>query len=181
MADYPDWTSMVNIQGSQITFGFNLQAQEADLTVDIAAQTIESIKINITAQSVGVFLQADWAALHITDKNINGDEGDVAVDGVLHVFYEIPANTTFFACGMAFNIDGYLAADRDKNQIGKLLLGITGPPELIAGFGGNGGGGMTFSKPIAMDSGRYVDLQLSNRANHAVNLHASCWGYEIPD
>lgn len=70
--DYPDWTDMVqlvgtdimlavDIQGAYIMMAVDIQAQYVTLDIDIVAQTVGNININIAAQSAGA-INVDIAA-----------------------------------------------------------------------------------------------------------------------
>lgn len=64
MADYPDYTQLFNlvgsdimvpidIQGSDIMLPIDIQAQYVTLEIDIVAQTVGNIAIDLAAQSIG--------------------------------------------------------------------------------------------------------------------------------
>jgi hypothetical protein len=64
MADYPDWTDLVQIigadimvpidmQGAYIMMPVDIQAQYVTLSIDITAQSVGDITVDIAAQSIG--------------------------------------------------------------------------------------------------------------------------------
>ena len=80
MADYPDWTDLVRIVGTDIMVAIDLQAsyvmmpvdiqaQYVDLTVDIVAQTVGHITVDIAAQSAGD-ITVDITAQTLSNINI---------------------------------------------------------------------------------------------------------------
>ena len=80
MQDYPDWTSLahiigtnimvaIDVQGGYIMLPVDIQAQYITLDIDIVAQTVGNITIDIAAQSVGDIN----VNLHSQTANINVD------------------------------------------------------------------------------------------------------------
>ena len=80
MADYPDWTDLIqitgtdimvpiDIQGAYIMMPVDIQAQYVDLEVDIVAQTVGNVTVDIAAQSMGD-LTVNITAQDIENLNI---------------------------------------------------------------------------------------------------------------
>lgn len=64
--DYPDWTSQVNITGSDVTIDVDIiQQSVGNINVDIAAQSAGDITVDISAQSIGN-IDVNLAASDIT-------------------------------------------------------------------------------------------------------------------
>jgi hypothetical protein len=111
MADYPDWTELVNIvgtdimvaidlQGAYIMMPVDIQAQYLTLEIDIVAQTVGNIAIDLAAQSVGA-ISVDITAQTIAQLDINIDAQNVGV--YLQPDWQVKAGTykNFYATGSA--------------------------------------------------------------------------------
>jgi hypothetical protein len=86
VSDYPDWTDLVHIigtdimvavdvQGAYIMMPVDIQGQYITLDIDIVAQSVGSIAIDIAAQSVGslnVNLAASVVTMDVNIKSITG-------------------------------------------------------------------------------------------------------------
>lgn len=172
MGDYPDWTGMVHIVGNDVTLDVNVKAQEADITVDINAQTIGNLNIDIEAQSIGVYMQPDW----------NTKEGDSKAWSLtatirepgeyVTVTYEVPTGKTLYitdsmCCSYTTN-----ATHADKPHI--VEMNQTGYY-----LGGNGGCHLAFKTPLKINAGSSMTFYAYNRAAHNAFIYASIRGYEI--
>jgi len=94
MGDYPDWTDLVHlvgtdimlavdIQGAYIMMPVDIQAQYVNVEVDIVAQTIGNIGIDLAAQSVGD-ITIDIAAQSIGTLAVGIVASTVTLDITLH-------------------------------------------------------------------------------------------------
>jgi len=170
----------------------NIVAQDlAQIAVDIATQTLSNLSVNITAQdlaelvikiaaqTVGIYLQPEWAATEGIDKNFYGEAANIASKSAGGGAYTVPAGKTLYLVGMTFFLYGAAAADRDLLQIGVGAL-INGTDNIwLATVGGNGGGNITFPKPIVLVGGKLLYYYCYNFSNHLANLGISTWGYEV--
>jgi hypothetical protein len=200
--DYPDWTDLVHIigtdimvavdiqggyimlpidiQGQYITLEMDIVAQTiGNITIDIAAQTIGDLEITINAQAVGIYLMPGWTALQGEDKDL-----DTAIVG-LSAFtssygsYTVTAGKTLYITDVSFSIDANAAADGDKPQHGKIWLENDTDGQSLLWIGGDGGGGMPLSKPIKVASEKVLRIHGFNKANHDLNIYVSVKGFEI--
>lgn len=125
MGDYPDYTQLfqlvgsdimvpIDIQGAYIMLPVDIQAQYATLEISIVAQTVEYLTIDIAAQSIG-FLSINLAASAITlNINITSITGGVTfnigtVTGTVKVNLTASAiildiNIKNITAGVTFNI-----------------------------------------------------------------------------
>jgi len=89
MADYPDYTSLmqiigsdimvpIDIQAAYIMMPIDIQAQYVTLDIDIVAQSVGNIAIDIAAQSAGA-ISVDITAQTIAQLDINIDAQNVGV------------------------------------------------------------------------------------------------------
>jgi len=221
MADYPDWTDLVqiigsdimvpiDIQGSYIMLPVDIQAQYVTLEIDIVAQSVGNIaidiaaqsignlnvniaasavtmnvavsgtaNINITAQTVALANQAEWAAQKGAGVNKTAFGEEVATGGNAYTSHTVATGKTLYICGLSFYIFATAPADGDKNQIGYAYLRNHTDNKELAYIGGNGGGGITFPKPIELVAGKVLRAYVVNWSNHVCDIGVSTWGYEL--
>ena len=91
MSDYPDYTTLlqligtdimvpIDIQGAYIMMPIDIQAQYVTLEMDIVAQTVGNISIDIAAQTIGN-INIDIAASAITlDVNLKSQTANINID-----------------------------------------------------------------------------------------------------
>ena len=170
-------TGTVNMNIKSITAGvtFNIGTIAGTVTVSITG----TANIDITAQSVGIHSEAEWAAS-------KGDSMDFCLVGnnkgtgaTISGSHTVPANKKYYICGISFRVNAYTSADGDKNQMGEVTLQDLNTGKLLLQMGGNGGNAITFPKPILIPGGHKVEWVLWNWANHNCDLGISLWGYEI--
>ena len=214
MGDYPDYTSLMQIIGSDIMVPIDVQAayimmpidiqaqyvtldidivaqsvgniaidiaaQSAGaISVDITAQTIAQLDINIDAQNVGVYLQPEWAAKTGIDKNFLLTASNKTYGQYTEGAYTVTSGKTLYICGASFAIQASAAANADLPQIGYVNLMNYTDTIYLAYIGGNGGGSVTFPKPVSVAGGKSFRYYLQVFANHACEAELSIWGYEI--
>lgn len=187
MADYPDWTDLVHIvgtdimiaidlQGAYIMMPIDIQAQYIDLDINIKSQTVD-ITIDIEAQSVGIYLKADWSALQDEDKDFRATQANVADGASVYAEYTVTTGKTLYLTHIGVLVWGYDAADREKNQICAAHISVAGTYKFEAG--GNGGVVALFSKPIVGEAGQVVHMYGGNYSGHAANIVVTASGYEV--
>ena len=174
----------VNIAASAVQLNVNLAASAITLNVNIAASAVTlnvaitgTANIQITAKTVGVYLQTEWTALKGQDKRIEGSESGLNFNYKVSCPYTVPAGKTLYincftgACLAQTDVDG------DKNQMcwGFLQVGIL----YLVNVGGNGGFVVTFPTPIVVNAGQTIDVYLINKAYHLSDGEVSIIGYEI--
>lgn len=166
MGDYPDWTGLEHIVGTNIMLAVDVQGGYIMLPVDWQSQF------------AGVFLQPDWTALQGTDKNFHcGDTGQ-GYDGAQYAEYDVPAGKTLYICGASFS--SMSERDRDstvavyfKGYLFDFTAGI-----VLAPVGGIGGISVILNKPFVIPAGHNFRLFVINKADINVTLEASAWGWE---
>lgn len=187
--DYPDWTNMVNIigtdimiamdiQGSMIMVPVDIQAQYVDLDINIKAQDV-TIDIDIDAQSVGVYLQADWAALQGTDKTFTCYDYDTPWGGGGLVTYGVPAGKTLFITSANCSVRPKTAEDFDHFFNAMMLVGWQSPETWLATLGGIGGCSASFPKPLVIEGGKTLLVYVYNFANLLASVRGAAYGYEV--
>jgi len=107
MADYPDWTDLVQIVGTDIMVAVDLQAAYIMMPVDIQAQYVD-LTVDIVAQTVG----------HITVDIAAQSAGDITVDITAQTLSNINIQINAQAVGVYLQPDWQVKAGTDKNLVG---------------------------------------------------------------
>ena len=188
MADYPDWSRLVqligsdikvpiDVQGQFITLDINILSTTADIDVNINAAAIE-LDIDITAQHIGVYLVPDWSAKEGDDKTFSvshtgghgtGDKGS----------YNVPAGKTLYLTAFTWYCYAANAADADKPHHSMVYLRDTTAGVNYALHGGDGGGGIALNKPVVIPENHTLQYWATVRANHNCSVAFCVLGYEI--
>ena len=165
--DYPDWTGLAHLIGTNIMLAVDVQGGYIMLPVDWQSQF------------AGVFLQPDWTALQGTDKNFHaGDTGQV-YDGAQYASYPVPEGKTLYITGASFSIMSEASGDYDHFLYFKGYLMDFTAGTVFATVGGIGGGFVSLSKPLAIPSEHDFRLYIINKADITCTLEATAWGYEL--
>ena len=125
----------------------------------------------------GMYSPAEWAAKEGDDKNFRVAGLNKTFAQIATAAYAVPAGKTLYIVGMAINSTAVNAADADNNHhvFGGISEGLTIKSQL----GGNGGAGITFSKPHVIAGGTNFNYSVVSGANHNVNMALTAWGYEL--
>ena len=182
MADYPDWTRLfhlvgtditipINIETSSVTLDVNLVTSAVTLDVNIAAAAV-TLDFNFADQSVAVFDAAKWFAHTATQVFVTG-YATIANNSVGTVIdYTVPASKTFFIVGLAYAAQ--TGANLPNSCQGDLLFGATRAITL----GSRVGTGLPLDTPVRATAGQHVYLQLWQFASGAsIVMWGSVWGY----
>jgi hypothetical protein len=193
----------IDIQGQYITLEIDIVAQTiGNIKMDIAAQTIGNLAINIAAvsvgnlnvnisaqsvtvnmdvkaQSVAVKSQAEWSPQAGQQKYVTGSGLNRASGSGVAADYSVPSGKTLYITHMGYSVNGYAAADRDKQQHARCHLSNYSTGVGLAYIGGDGGNGISFPTPIKIPENQVVRMLVVNMANHNCDIYL-CWGgYEI--
>lgn len=125
----------------------------------------------------GMWGVGDWSAYKGADKNFHTYALNKAPGTSISATYTVPADKTLYITSFTMSCWGNTAADRDLNQIviGELWSGAT----VLVDIGGNGGAGITFSKPFAIAAGVVLTYLVANCSNHNANIDVTAIGYEV--
>jgi len=186
--DYPDFTRLtrivgtniqvpVDIQSTYVQIPVDIQAQYVDLDIKIVAQDV-TIEMDIHAQTVAVNLQADWSAIHGEDKNVYGILGLTSGTSG-SVGYTVTAGKTLYITDVGVAVYAQSEADRDKPQICKLTMYNATTTATEAVLGGNGGCSKGFVKPISVGEGEQMQAHVLNGSGHDIHVAVSFHGYEV--
>lgn len=187
--DYPDWTSMVQITGSDVDLDFNLVASEITVDVNLTASEVTldvnlkaqdvTIDIDIDAQSVGIYLRPDWGVLQGEDKIFQVTPTNRAYGVSLSVGYTVPTGKTFYIVAMTSGMYAFDAANYDHHHWLHTYLYLSGAAVAIGGNVRAGGGQVTFEQPIRVNAGDTATMIAYNRSNFNCFVTICFWGYEI--
>ena len=204
--DYPDWTRLIQLIGSNIMMPIDMQASYIMMPVDIQAQYV-TLDIDIVAQTVGN-IGIDIKAATVGNIGI-----DIKANTLGNLVVDIEAQSVGIYLkpdwevkeghGKAWNMSGtnkatdatitqaYTPSGKDLyiTQVSAMMFGYSDADKdlnqvfelIIAGVyaGGNGGCQFILPNPIKCPDGVEVNMTMYNRANHACNMRLSVRGYEI--
>ena len=126
-----------------------------------------------------LFTVADWAAVEANDKTLGVTSANKGNGTTVQATYTVPAGKTLFITQFGFAVYATNAADADNNQICRGAITNVTTGVVNASMGGNGGGGMSLTKPMVLTEGQQLALSVANESNHNCDLQAVCSGYEI--
>lgn len=156
---------------------------QADIAADRGFATTDvdllAEKIDILTQSVGVYLQPEWAAKEGTDKNLSVRSSTIASHTGIVVNYGVPAGKTLYITQITFYCWGSDAADKEKDQMCWTYIYDNDGLAYRWFMGGNGGGGISLSKPMVFDTGNNINIGIINESGHNVDLGVLACGYEV--
>jgi hypothetical protein len=149
--------------------------------IDITAQTLTELAINVVAQNVGVYLQQAWAAKEGTDKVISAEEetGADPFNSSVSAYYTVPAGKTLYVveASSALLPYGRAAADRDKRR--PCLLYIAYGSTVLLALGGNDGVDHSFQTPAVVPSGSEVAFATFNFTQDHCDTFITARGFEV--
>lgn len=141
MGDYPDYTTLmqiigsdimvpIDVQGAYIMMPVDIQAQYVTLAIDIVAQTVGNIAIDLVAQSIGN-IAIDINAQTIGNINIDIDTQSIGVH--TEAEWEIVAGNSKYLTGETSELAAYL----DTGDYGVIISYSvpSGKTLYIYGFG----------------------------------------------
>lgn len=204
MADYPDWTRLFQLAGTEITIPINIEASDITMPVSIDAVTAD-LEVSITAVGVTLPISIDAATVDL-DVNLVGQ--DVTIDfnfadqsvavfdaakwfahNAAQVFLTAYATITVNACGTVIDYTvpagktlyivgvSYSAASGETPPLscrGDLLIAAT----WVLTLGSLVGAGLPLDTPVRATAGQHVYLQLCQYGAGAnMVMYGSIWGY----
>lgn len=204
--DYPDWTRLTQIIGTNVTIPIEVEAcditlsinitaaaimmpvdmqaayimmpidiqgqvDDMNININIKAQEITNLTIDINAQEIGIYLKADWEVLQEHDLNLDGSAACADGNLVMVLDHLVEACTTFYICQWGFNVEGNTGA--------KAVLFYThnAVSTMLAESGGMVGNAQSFTKPIAVVVGDKIRVSLHQWSGGEITGHASVGGY----
>lgn len=168
--DHPDGTRSIVISRADIQMPIDVQHQTTNVDTDFKAQ------------SVGMYPQSEWAAKEGTDKELLFEKGDLAAGAQASASYHVPAGKTLYITCFGCYVHATEATDRDTNHIVNCLIYDFVPPatyQYKGVIGGNGGCGLSLTKPVVIDAAHYLELMVRNGSNHEVAARAFAGGFEL--
>jgi len=153
--------------------------EDLNLNINIAAQSISELKINITAQTVGISIQAEWQTQIGNQKIITGEAVAVASDTDADVInYTVPSGKTLFI--YAVSVKGIISGVGGSAPRGSWEF-------LIAGnyvWDGNTNDyqpstGQSFPVPLRANAGESVIVRVHNYETGSASFVADIDAYEV--
>lgn len=173
----------IDINIASITGGvtFNIGSVTGTVNVDITTQSIADFKINIDAQNVGVYLQPEWAALKILDKNFYAVNTVAAWEEYAKTDYEVTGGGDLYICGVSCVINPNTNTDYDHQLHFRVKVSDYSDTteDVLVTFGGNGGGSVVLPKPIVIPDGHHLWSWIISNTNVPCTIGISTWGYQV--
>lgn len=141
--------------------------------------SVGTVRTNIIAQIVGVYLQPEWATLQGVDKTFIEGSSWLTWGATAYDDYMVPAHKTLFISGMSFVIFPQNQADADKKAHGEAFLENPDAVTSLGSIGGIGGGGLPFPRPMSVPGGERLRTGITNHSDVTVVGWTYAWGYEI--
>lgn len=155
-----------------------VELNAANINANIVAQTIENLLMTFNAQSVGVYLQPEWATKEGKDKTFLFSGVNKAVDDSVSDSYSVPAGKTLYITSIQASTYASASAEADKPQ--HFLAGIwTDSGSFDVRFGGSGGAVLSLPQSLRTGIADQVNFYIYNFSNHICNLGINAQGYEI--
>jgi hypothetical protein len=204
MADYPDWTRLFHLVGTDITIPISIETSAVILEVNIASAV--TLDVDITAQSVGT-LDINLAAAAITlNVNLAAQSANISIkfaDQSVAVFdaakwFAHQATQWGVTGGGSISTGNYNTISRvvPANKVaflcgigvGYLVAGaavnilvatnIAGTDVSVVGF--DTGGGLIFDTPFRATAGQTIAIYVYNLSGATKVTLGSMWGYDEP-
>ncbi|TET99185.1 MAG: hypothetical protein E3J29_02915 [Dehalococcoidia bacterium] len=205
MADYPDWTRLFHLVGTEITIPVNIEASDVTIPVSIVASTAT---VNIHVASVGFYIPIAIYATEVTlDVNIESQTANIDfnfADQAVAVFdaakwFAHQAQQVIVSGSASCAVNTAVVVVSRTVPSGKTFFivgaghsvwSITAAPtsmrcEVIIGgtstitLGSHRGGGLAFDTPLRATTGQVVELRLVQFGSGATLVcGASFWGYD---
>lgn len=176
----------------------NIASQAADIDVRLAASTITMdvnvtnatiaitgsvsitgvAQIDIESQSVGVYLQPEWASKTGLDK-VFYFTADCSPDFYNYHRYTVPAGKTLYVVHFTTSSYALNTVDRDKPQTLVARVQNRTDSLVFASVGADSGISVTFSQPLVIPEGKEVEFAIFNRGAHDCRLSTCASCYEI--
>lgn len=155
-----------------------VELNAANINANIVAQTIENLLMTFNAQTVGVYLQPEWATTQNQDKNLRYIAYNKAPETFVEGGYTVPPGKTLYIVSIETFIYSYAAADGDKPQ--HFYAGVFNEAGTFdISLGGSGGTVMNLTRPLRANAGDQVGFSMNNMSNHNCNMGICAQGYEI--
>jgi len=201
--DYPDWTRLFHLVGTDITIPINIEASAVTLPISIDAATV-AIDVNLVASEVTMPVSIDAATVTI-DVNltastvtidINFSDQSVAVFDAAKWFamkalqwgvigggstpagdFATVSRTT--PANKTAYLCGIAVGYQSVSAAAQIFftLSVAGVSACAGGF--NSGGSITFDAPFRIPTGQVVILYVWNNTGSTNLTYGSIWGYDI--
>jgi len=182
MADYPDWTRLFQLAGTEITIPINIETSDVTIPISIVAATA-TVDVNLAAQvanitfefadqSVAVFDAAKWFAHEAAQFFVTGsdDVGDNST--AVLATRAVPGNRVSYIAGYGF---GLIEAATPNAVHGYLYI----DEAVIITSGSHRGSGFIFDTPLRATAGQVVGVWAGQwGSGGAFRYRGGFWGYD---
>lgn len=153
---------------------------ETEFDSPLAAGSVYVIQagaLGFEPQAQGLLLMPEWSAKKGTDKDLYASQILTPGTGV-SVTYVIPTGKCLFITQISVSLfAAVVATDGEKNQIVRGYVTVDG--DYKVDIGGNGGAGMSMSKPSVATAGQTIVGMVENWSYHVAYGSISINGYEV--
>lgn len=206
MPDYPDWQRAYRLVGVDVTVPISIDAVTVTLNVDIVAQTVGNISVNLAASAItlNVNLAASSITLNVNlssqtaNINISFEDQSVAVfdaakwfaHNAQHIFVNATASVSLgvettlasrtVPTGKTMFIIGFSVGSRAEPPINTLDAFVKIDTVATAACGGDVGLGFILDTPVRATAGQVVALRvyIDSATPGAATLRGAFWGYD---
>jgi hypothetical protein len=133
--------------------------------------------MTLNAQSVGVYLQPDWASKEGNAKFLEAGDSLLGYGGTVTCEYTVPVGKVLYVTNLSGACFASNEADGDKNQ--HFIGWITIDAMTAGDIGGNGGFAVPFTTPLKATAGQVAKGWISSAANHLVDLWINIVAFEV--
>jgi len=173
MSDYPDWTRLFQLAGTEITIPINIEASDVTLPVTIAASDV-TLFVYLTGQTV--LLQFNLYSSSVTlDVNIESQDANITftfADWTTVLDYTVPAGKVFYAGGVAFSVLG------GDGEVYSTHLRLYLAAAIAFRLGEHVGRGLPLDVPLRATAGQHVQLDVEYwGVSASAAMTGSAWGY----
>lgn len=136
-------------------------------------------KVDVVAQSIGIFLQPEWAVKEGEDRTIIASAANKAPGANVALTYTVPVGKTLYTMQVSAFARAVNVADADNQHAGLLTLYpfLGSSASLWPGF--NTGFAISLVVPIRSNAGQILYATVTNISNHNCDLGLSIAGYEV--
>lgn len=170
----PGWTSFWLETTSQPGKYLRLHIGEAAS----GEASVGTVRTNIIAQIIGVYLQPEWASLQGFQKNFHSSKGNSDYGDWCMTTYSVPTGKKLYVNYVIGSCYPTNVADADLLHHCSGFSDITSP-NIIIHHAGNGGFSAIFPSPLVVNGGGTFECLVACRANHNCVISIDSGGYEL--
>jgi len=202
MADFPDWTRLFQLAGTEITIPINIEASDVTLPVSIDAATVTlNIKVVDSSIQLPVSIQSSSVTMYVSIRSsvvtidMNFTDQSVAVFDAAKWFAHEAAQISVWGYGNALDNSSVQVASRAvPANTTYFITGIGGgawintdcvvrvslviASSVVALLMGRAGANATFDTPMRATTGQTVYVLIDQLSGAERTCYGCQWGYD---